>query len=75
MRVEGSDGNISCTVTTDILDNSGDFLALDGVKPALPGQHYQHMTRQVQFAHNQSEALVNLTIIANIIGEDEEDDD
>jgi len=47
LRVEGSDGNISCTVSTEQVNKSSDFSALDGVQPALPGQHYQHMTRQV----------------------------
>ena len=73
MRVEGSDGNISCTVSTEQVNKSGDFANLDGVSPALPGQHYQHMTRQVVFKHNENEATVNVTLIGSTVNEDEDD--
>jgi diaminopimelate decarboxylase len=73
LRVEGSDGNISCTVSTEQVNKSGEFVALDGVQPALPGTHYQHMTRQVTFKHNENEASVNVTLIGNTLNEDEDD--
>ena len=74
MRVEGSDGNISCTVSTEQVNKSGEYTDLDGVMPALPGQHYQHMTRQVKFTHGQSEEYVNVTLIGNTAGEEDAED-
>lgn len=73
LRVEGSDGNISCTVSTEQVNKSGEFTALDGVQPALPGTHYQHMTRQVAFKHNENEASINVTLIGTTLNEDEDD--
>ena len=43
--------------------------------PAIPGQHYQHMTRQVEFSHNQSEAFVNVTLIGSTAGEGDAEED
>ena len=55
------------------MNKSGDFANLDGVSPALPGQHYQHMTRQVAFKHNENEANINVTLIGGTVNEDEND--
>ena len=75
MRIEGADGKISCNVSTEQVNKSGDFAALEGVVPAIAGQHYQHMSKQVYFKNGEMEAKVNVNLIFNNATENPDDDD